>query len=145
MQIGLGLSSPQKLYPQRGASAAHSNVTLNSSTLSPIHCRSNLRGNAALEEEEPMASQIDDAAIRFKVGMMGPLAGIGDPVFLVHRSSNSWGDCCLLATGGSILAPLFFFVVWDTIRVGFSEYTWKHQVYTKRVLKSPNDLVVSCK
>ena len=36
----------------------------------------------ALEEERANGADIDDAAIQgVKVGMMGPLAGIGDPVF----------------------------------------------------------------
>ena len=36
----------------------------------------------ALEEERANGVEIDDAAIQgVKIGMMGPLAGIGDPVF----------------------------------------------------------------
>ena len=36
----------------------------------------------ALEEEKANGAAIDDAAIQgVKIGMMGPLAGIGDPVF----------------------------------------------------------------
>lgn len=36
----------------------------------------------ALEEEKANGAQVDDAAIQgVKVGMMGPLAGVGDPVF----------------------------------------------------------------
>ena len=36
----------------------------------------------ALEEERANGTEIDDAAIQgVKIGMMGPLAGIGDPVF----------------------------------------------------------------
>ena len=36
----------------------------------------------ALEEEKANGAEIDDAAIQgVKIGMMGPLAGIGDPVF----------------------------------------------------------------
>lgn len=36
----------------------------------------------ALEEERANGAPVDDAAIQgVKVGMMGPLAGIGDPVF----------------------------------------------------------------
>ncbi len=36
----------------------------------------------ALEEERANGAEIDDTAIQgVKIGMMGPLAGIGDPVF----------------------------------------------------------------
>lgn len=45
----------------------------------------------ALEEERANGAEVDDAAIQgVKVGMMGPLAGVGDPVFwLVYCTSNS--------------------------------------------------------
>jgi PTS system mannose-specific IID component len=36
----------------------------------------------ALEEERANGAPVDDVAIQgVKVGMMGPLAGVGDPVF----------------------------------------------------------------
>ena len=36
----------------------------------------------ALEEERANGAEIDDTAIQgVKIGMMGPLAGVGDPVF----------------------------------------------------------------
>ena len=36
----------------------------------------------ALEEERANGAEVDDVAIQgVKVGMMGPLAGVGDPVF----------------------------------------------------------------
>lgn len=40
----------------------------------------------AMEEERANGKEIDDAAINgIKVGLMGPLAGVGDPIF--------WGNC----------------------------------------------------
>ena len=78
----------------------------------------------ALEEERANGVSIDDAAIQgVKVGMMGPLAGIGDPVFWFTVRPILGAIAASLATGGSILAPLFFFLVWNAIRVGFLWYT----------------------
>ncbi|MBS4750207.1 PTS mannose family transporter subunit IID [Granulicatella sp. zg-ZJ] len=78
----------------------------------------------ALEEERANGASIDDSAIQgVKVGMMGPLAGIGDPVFWFTVRPILGAIAASLATGGSIIAPLFFFIVWNVIRVSFLWYT----------------------
>lgn len=78
----------------------------------------------ALEEERDNGADIDDAAIQgVKVGMMGPLAGIGDPVFWFTVRPIVGAIAASLATGGSIIAPLFFFIVWNAIRIAFLWYT----------------------
>ena len=47
----------------------------------------------ALEEERANGAPIDDKAIQgVKVGMMGPLAGVGDPVFWFTCVSRIHGD-----------------------------------------------------
>jgi PTS system mannose-specific IID component len=65
---------------------------------------------AAMEQERANGASIDDASISgVKVGLMGPLAGVGDPIF--------WGTArpvlaalgASLAISGSILGPLVFF------------------------------------
>ena len=78
----------------------------------------------ALEEERANGADIDDAAIQgVKVGMMGPLAGIGDPVFWFTVRPIVGAIAASLATGGSIIAPLFFFIVWNAIRIAFLWHT----------------------
>ncbi|MBU0278868.1 MULTISPECIES: PTS system mannose/fructose/sorbose family transporter subunit IID [unclassified Gemella] len=78
----------------------------------------------ALEEERANGANINDSAIQgVKVGMMGPLAGIGDPVFWFTVRPILGAIAASLAIGGSIIAPLFFFVVWNVIRVSFLWYT----------------------
>lgn len=66
---------------------------------------------AAMEQERANGADIDDAAINgVKVGLMGPLAGVGDPIF--------WGTLrpvlaalgAGLAISGSLLGPLLFFI-----------------------------------
>ena len=78
----------------------------------------------ALEEERANGVEIDDAAIQgVKIGMMGPLAGIGDPVFwfTVRPILGSLGAS--LALTGNILGPILFFVLWNLIRMSFLWYT----------------------
>ena len=78
----------------------------------------------ALEEERANGTEIDDAAIQgVKIGMMGPLAGIGDPVFwfTVRPILGALGTS--LAASGNIIGPLLFFFGWNAIRMAFLWYT----------------------
>lgn len=78
----------------------------------------------ALEEEKANGADIDDAAIQgVKVGMMGPLAGIGDPVFWFTVRPILGAIGASLAATGSIIGPLFFFFAWNIIRIAFLWYT----------------------
>lgn len=73
---------------------------------------------AAMEEEKANGANIDDASINgLKVGLMGPLAGVGDPLF--------WGTLrpvlaalgATIALGGSIIGPLLFFFGFNIVRL----------------------------
>ncbi|MBP1042649.1 PTS mannose/fructose/sorbose transporter family subunit IID [Vagococcus sp. BWB3-3] len=78
----------------------------------------------ALEEERANGAPIDDVAIQgVKVGMMGPLAGVGDPVFWFTVRPMLGALGASLAMGGNILGPIIFFVAWNLIRWAFMWYT----------------------
>lgn len=78
----------------------------------------------ALEEERANGAPVDDVAIQgVKVGMMGPLAGVGDPVFWFTLRPMLGALGASLAIGGSILGPLLFFFAWNIIRWAFIWYT----------------------
>ena len=55
--------------------------------------------------------------------MMGPLAGVGDPVFWFTIRPMLGALGASLAMGGSILGPVLFFVLWNIIRWAFLWYT----------------------
>ena len=83
---------------------------------------------AAMEQERANGSKdIDDAAISgVKVGLMGPLAGVGDPIF--------WGTLrpvfaalgAGLAITGSLLGPLLFFILINLSRSLTRWYGFKY-------------------
>ena len=78
----------------------------------------------ALEEDRANGAPIDDVAIQgVKVGMMGPLAGVGDPVFWFTLRPILGALGASLALGGSIVGPLLFFFAWNIIRMAFLWYT----------------------
>ena len=78
----------------------------------------------ALEEDRANGAAVNDVAIQgVKVGMMGPLAGVGDPVFWFTVRPMLGALGASLALGGNILGPILFFVLWNAIRWGFMWYT----------------------
>ncbi len=78
----------------------------------------------AMEEERANGAPIDDVAIQgVKVGMMGPLAGVGDPVFWFTVRPILGALGASLALSGSIVGPLLFFIAWNIIRIAFLWYT----------------------
>ena len=78
----------------------------------------------ALEEEKANGTDIEDAAIQgVKIGMMGPLAGIGDPVFWFTVRPILGALGASLAASGNLVGPLLFFFGWNAIRMAFLWYT----------------------
>ncbi len=78
----------------------------------------------ALEEERANGAPIDDVTIQgVKVGMMGPLAGIGDPVFWFTVKPIIGALAASLAMSGNILGPIIYFIAWNAIRMSFMWYT----------------------
>ena len=78
----------------------------------------------ALEEERANVAEINDTAIQgVKVGMMGPLAGVGDPVFWFTLRPILGALGASLALSGNIIGPLIFFFAWNIIRIAFLWYT----------------------
>ncbi|MHC9536540.1 PTS system mannose/fructose/sorbose family transporter subunit IID [Dellaglioa sp. BT-FLS60] len=78
----------------------------------------------ALEEDRANGADIDDVAVQgVKIGMMGPLAGVGDPVFWFTVRPMLGALGASLAIGGNVLGPIIFFVAWNLIRMGFMWYT----------------------
>uniref|UniRef100_UPI003AF6A4E5 PTS system mannose/fructose/sorbose family transporter subunit IID n=1 Tax=Lactobacillus kimbladii TaxID=1218506 RepID=UPI003AF6A4E5 len=78
----------------------------------------------ALEEDKANGAKVEDEAIQgVKVGMMGPLAGVGDPVFWYTVRPIVGALGASMAIQGNILGPILFFVIWNVIRLTFMWYT----------------------
>lgn len=73
---------------------------------------------AAMEQKKAEGGDIDEAAItNVKIGLMGPLAGIGDPIFWGTARTILAALGASLALSGSILGPLLFFFGINIVRV----------------------------
>lgn len=114
----------KKLYPNKEDRVAALKRHLEFFNTHPYLASPVVGVTLALEEERANGAEIDDVAISgVKVGMMGPLAGVGDPVFWFTVRPILGALGASLALGGSILGPILFFVLWNLIRMGFIWYT----------------------
>lgn len=114
----------KKLYPNKEDRVAALKRHLEFFNTHPYVASPVVGVTLALEEERANGAEIDDVAISgVKVGMMGPLAGVGDPVFWFTVRPILGALGASLALGGSILGPILFFVLWNLIRMGFIWYT----------------------
>ncbi|MDR3151927.1 MAG: PTS system mannose/fructose/sorbose family transporter subunit IID [Bifidobacteriaceae bacterium] len=79
---------------------------------------------ASLEEDKANGGDVDDAAVNgVKVGMMGPFAGVGDPIFWGTLRPILGAFAASLAVGGSLSGFLVFFLGWNIIRMSFAWFT----------------------
>lgn len=114
----------KKLYPKKEDQIAALQRHLEFYNTHPYVSSPVMGVTLALEEERANGVPVEDAAIQgVKIGMMGPLAGIGDPVFWFTARPILGALGASLALGGSIAGPLLFFIVWNVMRFGFMWYT----------------------
>ena len=118
------IPSIKKLYTKKEDQAAALERHLEFFNTHPYVAAPIIGVTLALEEEKANGAAIDDAAIQgVKIGMMGPLAGIGDPVFWFTVRPILGALGASLALTGNIIGPLIFFVAWNAIRMTFLWYT----------------------
>ncbi|WP_294403946.1 PTS mannose transporter subunit IID [uncultured Clostridium sp.] len=74
---------------------------------------------AAMEEQKANGAPIEDGAINgVKIGLMGPLAGVGDPIFWGTLRPVAAALGATIALTGNILGPVLFFVLFNAVRLG---------------------------
>lgn len=113
-----------RLYKDQGDRAAFLKRHLEFFNTHPYLASPILGVTMALEEERANGADIDDAAIQgVKIGMMGPLAGVGDPVFWGTLRPILGAFAASLALTGNIMGAVSFFVVWNVVRMAFTWYT----------------------
>ncbi|HEL1619856.1 TPA: PTS mannose/fructose/sorbose transporter family subunit IID [Streptococcus suis] len=114
----------KKLYTKKEDQAAALERHLEFFNTHPYVASPILGVTLALEEERANGAAIDDTAIQgVKIGMMGPLAGIGDPVFWFTVRPILGALGASLALTGNIMGPIIFFFGWNAIRMAFLWYT----------------------
>ena len=126
MVVWLTLLSQQskKLYQSKEDRAAALKRHLEFFNTQPFMANPIFGVTLALEEERANGADIDDAAISgVKVGMMGPLAGAGDPLFWFTLRPIFLSLGAGLAVSGNVLGPIVFFVLWNVMVAAVKWYT----------------------
>ncbi|MDA3796784.1 PTS system mannose/fructose/sorbose family transporter subunit IID [Lactobacillus delbrueckii] len=114
----------RKLYPNKEDMAAALQRHLVFFNTQPYLASPIIGVTLALEEDRANGVEVDDEAIQgVKVGMMGPLAGVGDPVFWYTVRPILGALGASMAINGNILGPILFFILWNLIRIAFLWYT----------------------
>lgn len=114
----------RKLYPNKEDMAAALQRHLVFFNTHPYLASPIIGVTLALEEDKANGVEVDDEAIQgVKIGMMGPLAGVGDPVFWYTVRPILGALGASMAINGNILGPILFFILWNLIRIAFLWYT----------------------
>lgn len=114
----------KKLYPSKEDRAAALKRHLEFFNTQPFMANPIFGVTLALEEERANGANIDDAAISgVKIGMMGPLAGAGDPLFWFTLRPIFLSLGASLAISGNILGPIVFFVLWNAMVAAVKWYS----------------------
>ena len=114
----------RKLYPNKKDMAAALQRHLVFFNTHPYLASPVLGVTLALEEDKANGAPVEDEAIQgVKVGMMGPLAGVGDPVFWYTVRPIIGALGASMALTGNVVGPILFFVLWNLIRLAFLWYT----------------------
>lgn len=114
----------KKLYSSKADRAAALKRHLEFFNTHPFMANPIFGVTLALEEERANGANVDDAAISgVKIGMMGPLAGAGDPLFWFTLRPIMLSLGASLAVSGNVAGPFVFFILWNIMAVAVKWYT----------------------
>lgn len=113
----------KRLYPLKEDQVAALKRHLVFFNTTPAVCGPVLGVTAAMEEARANGAAIDDGAINgIKVGLMGPLAGVGDPLVWGTLRPITAALGASLALSGNLLGPLLFFFIFNAVRLAMKWY-----------------------
>ena len=114
----------KKLYSSKADRAAALKRHLELFNTHPFMANPIFGVTLALEEERANGANVDDAAISgVKIGMMGPLAGAGDPLFWFTLRPIMLSLGASLAVSGNVAGPFVFFILWNIMAAAVKWYT----------------------
>lgn len=114
----------KKLYSSKADRAAALKRHLEFFNTHPFMANPIFGVTLALEEERANGANVDDAAISgVKIGMMGPLAGAGDPLFWFTLRPIILSLGASLAVSGNVAGPFVFFILWNIMAAVVKWYT----------------------
>lgn len=114
----------KRLYPKKEDRALAIKRHLEFFNTTPFSANPIVGVVAAMEEEKANGTEIDDKTINgVKVGLMGPFAGVGDPIFWGTLRPIFGAVGAGLAMTGNILGVIIFFFGWNIVTLAFRWYS----------------------
>lgn len=108
----------KRLYHTKEEQAAALKRHLTFFNVTPAVCGPVTGVTMAMEEARANGADIDDGTIQsLKVGLMGPLCGVGDPLIWGTLRPIAAALGASLALTGSVLGPLVFFLLFNVVRL----------------------------
>lgn len=110
----------KRLYSTKQEQAAALKRHLSFFNVTPACVGPVLGVTVAMEEAKANGAKIEDGAISsIKIGLMGPLCGVGDPLFWGTLRPIAAALGASIALTGSILGPIAFFMIFNVVRLAF--------------------------
>lgn len=113
----------KRVYDTKEEQAAALKRHLTFFNVTPAVCGPVIGVTMAMEEARANGADIDDGTISsLKIGLMGPLCGVGDPLIWGTLRPILAAIGASMALKGSILGPLIFFIFFNAARLGIKWY-----------------------
>ncbi|GFZ33998.1 hypothetical protein CSC2_45240 [Clostridium zeae] len=108
----------KKLYKDKNELQAAVKVHLEYFNCQPFLSNIILGANAAVEETMINDGALDEAGIvQVKIALMGPMAGVGDPIIWGIIRPVIAAICAGIALSGNVAGPLIFFIAINLVRI----------------------------
>lgn len=113
----------KRVYITKEEQAAALKRHLTFFNVTPAMCGPVLGVTMAMEEARANGADLDDGTISsLKIGLMGPLCGVGDPLIWGTLRPVLAAIGASMALSGQILGPIIFFLAFNIIRLAIKWY-----------------------
>jgi PTS system sorbose-specific IID component len=113
----------KRIYSTKEEQAAALKRHLTFFNVTPAVCGPVIGVTMAMEEARANGADIDDGTISsLKIGLMGPLCGVGDPLIWGTLRPILAAIGASMALKGSILGPVLFFLLFNAARLAIKWY-----------------------
>lgn len=117
------IPSIKRLYKTKEEQSAALKRHLTFFNVTPAVCGPVIGVTMAMEEARANGSDLDDGTISsLKIGLMGPLCGVGDPLIWGTLRPVTAAIGASMALTGQILGPLTFFLAFNIVRLAIKWY-----------------------
>ena len=113
----------KRIYSSKKDQAAALKRHLTFFNVTPAMCGPVIGVTMAMEEARANGADLDDGTISsLKIGLMGPLCGVGDPLIWGTLRPILAAIGASMALSGQILGPLIFFLAFNAVRLAIKWY-----------------------